>query len=433
MTSSPPATPTGLPTAPPSPLAICLAALLALAVAMGVGRFAFTPLLPLMVRDGLLPGQAGAWLAASNYLGYLLGAWVAKRVPLRPVVLMVGSLLGITLLTAAMGWTHSLAAWVLWRLGAGVLSAWALVATSSWALSLLAQAGRPRLAGVVYAGVGLGILSAGLFCLVAAAPGVTAQQLWLELSVWTALAMAVPLVLTRRQLVVTAAPGSPAYSPSPSPAAPAADTQPVTAKPRHLPGHTGLVVCYGLFAFGYILPATFLPSLARQLVDDPQVFGWAWPLFGLAAGLSTLLVAWGLGHANRLRVWAVCHGLMAVGALLPSLWLSLTSVAVAATLVGGTFMVITMVGMQEAQARAPAHPTAMLGRMVTAFAVGQLAGPLVSALLGHVAPGDAAALNLALQLAAAGLLPSAVWLWRLSHQPLAAPIPQPTMSTPTGA
>lgn len=414
---------------PPSPLAICLAALLALAVAMGVGRFAFTPLLPLMVRDGLLPGQAGAWLAASNYLGYLLGAWVAKRVPLRPVVLMVGSLLGITLLTAAMGWTHSLAAWVLWRLGAGVLSAWALVATSSWALSLLAQAGRPRLAGVVYAGVGLGILSAGMFCLLAAVPGVTAPQLWLELSVWTALAMAVPLVLTRRQLVATAAPGSP----SPSPATPAADTQPVTAKPRHLPGHTGLVVCYGLFAFGYILPATFLPSLARQLVDDPQVFGWAWPLFGLAAGLSTLLVAWGLGHANRLRVWAVCHGLMAVGALLPSLWLSLTSVAVAATLVGGTFMVITMVGMQEAQARAPTQPTAMLGRMVTAFAMGQLAGPLVSALLGHVAPGDAAALNLALQLAALGLLPSAVWLWRLSRQPLAAPTPQPTMSPPTGA
>ena len=44
---------------------------------MGIGRFAFTPLLPLMVRDGALPQNAGAWLAASNYLGYLVGALMA--------------------------------------------------------------------------------------------------------------------------------------------------------------------------------------------------------------------------------------------------------------------------------------------------------------------------------------------------------------------
>ncbi len=58
------------PRRPPSSLAIVLVGLAALASAMGVGRFAFTPLLPLMqAHEGLSLGQ-GAWLASANYLGY---------------------------------------------------------------------------------------------------------------------------------------------------------------------------------------------------------------------------------------------------------------------------------------------------------------------------------------------------------------------------
>ena len=48
-------------------------------------------------------------------------------------------------------------------------------------------------------------------------------------------------------------------------------------------GTTGLVVCYGVLGFGYILPATFLPVLARSVVEDPRLFGLAWPVFGVMA------------------------------------------------------------------------------------------------------------------------------------------------------
>ena len=70
--------------------AVCAIATTALAVAMGIGRFAFTPLLPLMVRDGSLAPSAGAWLAASNYLGYLAGALTASRLGLSLPMLMRG-------------------------------------------------------------------------------------------------------------------------------------------------------------------------------------------------------------------------------------------------------------------------------------------------------------------------------------------------------
>ena len=378
--------------------AVCAIAATALAVAMGIGRFAFTPLLPLMVRDGSLAPSAGAWLAASNYLGYLAGALTASRLALSLPILMRASLAGIVVATAAMGTFDGFAAWIVLRFVAGVLSAYTLVATSAWALQHLARAGSANLSGIVFAGVGLGIALTGLFCVAAAQPGVPAGQLWLELGLLAALAVACCSPFMGRPLETSTL----AHS---------------TSHPVVTPGpYTGVVVCYGVLGFGYILPATFLPALAREVVDDPQLFGLAWPAFGVAAALSTIASARHFGHANRLRVWAVGHLIMAAGVTLPSLWLAPVTIAIAALLVGSTFMVVTMIGMQEARARAPDNPTALLGLMTAAFAIGQLAGPVVSGTLDLLPIGHRAALGYALQLAAFALAFSAAYLWRHSRR-----------------
>jgi MFS family permease len=379
--------------------AVCVAALAALAVAMGIGRFAFTPLFPLMVRDGLIDSHAGAMLAAANYLGYLAGALVASRIRIRPALLLALGLAGTVIITAAVGWTASGFWWAVLRFLAGVMSAWTLVATSAWGLGWLAALGRADLAGTLFSGVGIGIAAAGLFCLLLGS-ALPSPQLWIGLAALGALAAIFPLMLSRSL---------------PAPPAPATTVAPV---PAAAPANTGgLVACYTLFGFGYILPATYLPALARQLVDDPRVFGLAWPVFGTAAAVSTVLVSWRLARANRLSVWAGAHVLMAVGVLLPAVWTSLTSVTLAALLVGGTFMVITMVGMQEARARAEGQATRVLGRMTAGFALGQLAGPLVSAGIARLTATETGALRLALMLSALGLLGSSIYLWRLrSHE-----------------
>ena len=378
-----------------APALVCAAVLLTLAVAMGVGRFAFTPLFPLMVRDGLLDGHAGAMLAAANYLGYLVGALAAARVRLGSAALLALGLVGTVVITAAVGLSTSLPVWVLLRFLAGVMSAWSLVAASAWGLGWLAVLGRAGLAGIAFAGVGLGIAGAGMFCLVAGGRGVPSTSMWIDLAGLAALAALLPLAVSRRL-------GAP---PVPAPPSRAGAPAPAAARTG------GLVVCYTLYGFGYILPATYLPALARQLVDDPHVFGLAWPLFGAAGAVSTVLLSWRLGRAHRLATWAVCHGIMALGVLLPAVWTSLASVSIAALLVGGTFMVITLVGMQEARARAAGQATQVLGRMTAGFAFGQLVGPLVSAGIGHLGFGEAGALRLALGLSAAGLVASGAWLW----------------------
>jgi len=379
---------------------IALAAMLSLALAMGIGRFAFTPMFPLMLRDGMLRSDAGAWLAASNYLGYLIGALCASRVRLPPARLLTLSLICIVIVTAAIGLTSSEWIWLILRFLAGLCSAWALIATSAWGLGWMANLARPRLAGLIYAGVGLGIVAAGIFCLWAAEK-MPASTMWIVLACLASLVAILPLIASFYFSLPPVAN---------SIAAPVNAAQ-VSAS-ESASGVTGLIVCYGMFGFGYILPATYLPAQARQLLDEPQIFGWAWPVFGMAAAASTLVVAGVLGKCNRLHVWATSHALMAVGVILPCLWFSMTSIVLAALFVGGNFMVITMLGMQEARARAAANPTAVLARMTASFAFGQLLGPVVVALMDAVAADHASALRYALQLATACLVASAIYLWR---------------------
>ena len=382
----------------PSAAAITLAGILSLAVAMGIGRFAFTPLLPLMIQRGQVDIAAGGWIAAANYAGYLAGALTASRLRWGAVKLGVVSIAATAVLTAAMALPLGAWAWAALRFAGGVASAWAFVATAVWCLGALASRGQSRWGSAVYSGVGFGIALAGAYCLVAAAWGVGPAAMWVQLGL-LCLVLGVPIALVLRRLH---APMPPRTQDAPS-AAP---------MPR---GMGALVVCYGVIGFGYILPATFLPVMARALVSDPRVFGLAWPVFGLTAAASTFVAGWVLQHATRLQVWAVSNVIMAIGVLLPSVWSSVTTIALSALMVGGTFIVVTLAGLQEARARAAGDPTPLLARMTSAFAIGQIAGPIASSLLLHVPAFAHSGLDIALQLAAATLFASAAVLWKLDR------------------
>jgi predicted MFS family arabinose efflux permease len=138
-----------------------------------------------------------------------------------------------------------------------------------------------------------------------------------------------------------------------------------------------LVACYCAFGFGYIIPATFIPAVARALVNDPAVFGWAWPLFGVAAAASTLLASTALRGTAPRRVAAGSLAVMAGGVIAPLIHTSVASLLVSALCVGSTFMVMTMAATQEARRIAAGSPTRLIAALTVAFALGQIAGPLL--------------------------------------------------------
>src|SRR5207249_113623 len=109
-----------------------------------------------------------------------------------------------------------------------------------------------------------------------------------------------------------------------------------------------LVLCYGAFGFGYIIPATFLPVMARGELADPALFGWAWPAFGAAAAASTVLTAMYSNHVSHRLSWALAQLVMALGVGAPLAVHGLAGILIAALCVGGSFMVVTMTGLQEA-------------------------------------------------------------------------------------
>jgi len=367
-----------------SALLAALAAALMLAVAMGIGRFAFTPLLPMMQKDQGLSLTLGGWLATSNYLGYFLGAYTATWLRASPGKIVSLSLLATAALTAAMAFTELPVIWILLRGLAGVASAWVLVFASAWALHRLASAGTPGLRGLLFSGVGLGIMLAGLLCMLFLGWGWSAERSWFALGV-------AALLLSLLALPVFGADGASAVAASAGPR--------LVADPRQV---LGTALAYGVFGFGYIIPATFLPAMAKQRLHDPALFGWAWPVFGLAALVSTLLAGrLMLRYSNR-RVWGLSHLVMGAGVIVPVLLQGLAGILLAALCVGGTFMVITSAGIQEARRLAPHDPSRLMARFTAAFAIGQILGPLCVSLL----PKGSGSLTTLLVAAAALLLAS---------------------------
>ena len=343
-------------------LSFAVAGMLALAVAMGIGRFAFTPVLPMMMQDRGLSLVDGGWLASANYLGYLVGALAARWIAGHEERTIGIGLLVISAVTMAMAIPLPLPAMLALRFVAGVSSALVLVCVSAWSLAILASRQRSVLNGVVFAGVGTGIAGAGIACLILTSRNAGSGAAWLLLGAFSLLV----LVLHWQ------------YFFGPTHAAVAAVSIRPPAGASQLPAHTSrLVWCYGAYGFGYIIPATFLPVMARQSLDDPGMVGFAWPLFGLAAMGSTLVGPWLLRRWSSRDLWIRCHWLMAAGIVLTAFRGTAATVLVAALLVGGTFMLITLCAMQEARRIAGAQATPLMAGMTAAFAVGQIAGPLL--------------------------------------------------------
>ena len=346
-----------------SPLRTAAVGLTALAIAMGIGRFAFTPLLPMMRDDGLVSIGAGGLLASIHFVGYLAGALSAAWLPAAPRAVMRTSLIAIAVATAGMGLTDQFALWAFLRFLAGVCSAWTLVMISNYWVKRLTEAGRTDLHGWVFSGVGAGIALAGLGCVAMMATGLASAPGWQIFGAASLAAAALIFMLMGPEIRAT--PSARARSPS-----------------TRSPMVWSVIAAYGATGLGYVIPATYLPVMAREFVQSPLVFGWSWPIFGAAAFASTLFATGLYRRFSNRQIWVASQAVMAVGLVIPVLFGGIVSIVIAGLCVGGTFMIITMAGMKEAHAIAPPEDVVRhIAALTTAFAAGQMVGPLLAGAL----------------------------------------------------
>ncbi|MEB6378446.1 MFS transporter [Leclercia adecarboxylata] len=342
-------------------LRIALSGFVVLVVAMGIGRFAFTPQVPLMIAAGELTLTSAGLVAAMNYLGYLVGAWDAMRahrfVEGRLWLGITGAV-ALTLLSAVAdnAVIHGLLRFVI-----GCMSGWSMVLVAAWTNERLAHFGKPGLSAAVFAGPGAGIAISGLLAVWIQSRALSASAAW---QIYGLLAL-VLVALVARYLPRTGQLHRPGTTP-----------EPLTLN-RDL---RRLVWSYSLAGFGYILPATFLSHMAALRFPGSTFAQFVWPVFGFASMLGIALSI-ALRHVSTThRRLAVVLWLQAMGVIAAWLMPGMAGLVTGAMLVGGGFLCAVQLSLLYGRELAPNHTRYMAGLLTTGYAIGQLIGPMTSAL-----------------------------------------------------
>jgi MFS family permease len=358
-----------------------LGGLLALAAAIGIGRFAYTPILPAMVEALGLHNSAAGVIASANYLGYLVGAGLAAS-PLLPGprrVWLLSSLAVSTATTAGMGLAGTMVPFLILRFVGGAASAFVLVLSSAMVLEAPALAGRTVLSALHFAGVGCGIAISAILVASLMHTGQSWQSLWLATGAVSLVAtLMVALLVQERSSRLDSGSGTAQ-----------------TIDPR-LPR---LVIAYGLFGFGYVITATFLVAIVRRTPAIHALEPVIWTVFGLAAAPSVALWTRLAARLGVARTFALACLAEAGGVFASVAWPTKSGVFVAAIVVGGTFMGLTALGLARARALVVGDSRRALALMTGGFGLGQIIGPTFAGILsdrsgGFTTPSLAAVLAL---------------------------------------
>lgn len=342
----------------PRPVTLAIGGLVALAAAMGIGRFIYTPILPTMAEElGLSQGEAGL-IASANFAGYLAGALLAAlpRLPGSRRAWLIGAVAASALTTGAMAAGTSLAFFVTMRFAGGIASAFVLVFSSALILDRLAASGRPDLSALHFAGVGTGIAVSAALVSVLAAGGADWRRLWIGGALVSLAAVA---------LVPHLVPGG-------ADTGRAASGRSVGGDGRRL---ARLILAYGLFGFGYVVTATFIVSLVRTTAAMRPFEPVVWLAVGLAAAPSVALWTAVGRRIGTARAFAAACLVEAVGVAASVLWTSGAGAVLSAALLGGTFMGLTALGLAGARHLSGGDPRRTLALMTASFGLGQIVGP----------------------------------------------------------
>lgn len=365
---------------PHPPYRLAIGGLIALASAMGIGRFVYTPILPFMAEGaGLTPAEAGQ-IATANFIGYLLGALAASMGGLKgsPRSWLLGALTVSALTSIAMGYPalitvpHVAGLWLfaLLRFLSGLASAFALVFASSLVLERLALSGRASLSALYFSGVGFGIAFSALLVAVLNRSGTGWTGLWGVSGLATlAAALAVAVLIPS---------GASTAGPVP-PSAPGGEAVPQT--PGIPPALLRLIPAYGLFGFGYVITATFIAVIIREAPELAGLEAVSWLVVGLTAAPSIFIWNKIALRTGGSRAFALACVLEAAGVALSVLSSSAAGILLAAALLGATFMGITAMGLMEARRLTRGDQRRILAIMTASFGLGQALGPWLAGYL----------------------------------------------------
>jgi predicted MFS family arabinose efflux permease len=270
-------------------------------VAIGLARFAYTPLLPAIVARHLFSADSAAYLAAANLAGYLLGVIVAEGAARRaagPLLLRLAMLTATaSLFACAFPWGTG---WFfVCRVFSGIAGGIVMVMAAPTIFPHVAPSRRGFVAGAVFMGVGVGIALSGTVVPLLLRWGIGAT--WLGLGV---IALVFTLIGWNGWLPATV------------------KAEDRDLRKRRLPRTTlrGLYLIYGLNAFALVPHMVFFTDfVARGLAQGLDVATRYWVIYGIGAITGPLVAGraadrWG-AYATLMMMLVLQLGFVALPAL----------------------------------------------------------------------------------------------------------------------
>lgn len=357
-----------------------------LILSIGLARFAYTPLLPLMQQQAALSDAMGGTLAAINYAGYMSGALLAALIDnarWRSRLYRWGMVLGL-IATALMPLSPNLALWAVSRYLGGLSGAAGMLLGSGLVLGFLMRAGRRPELGVHFMGLGLGIVVSALGAMAMDRLALDWAGHW-----WGFVVIGLPL------LAATWWWRPPVPPPTPATAAVGAPS------PRWM---RWMIASYFCAGWGFVISATFTVAIVER---QPLLHGqgpWAWLLVGLAATPAVFLwdrMARRIGDLNALLT---AFALQIVSVVLPALSGSLAAALAGALLYGATFIGLVSLTLALVGRRSPGNPGKAMARLTLSYGVAQVTAPALAGAMAQSSGSYQAALWLTAAVLAAGML-----------------------------
>jgi predicted MFS family arabinose efflux permease len=343
---------------------VAVAGTFTMAAALGVDRFVYTPLLPMMQEAlRLSAGQAGL-IASANFAGYLAGALLASvaSMPGGRRAWLVGALATSAGATIAMSFWPSVLFFAAIRFIGGAAGAFAIVIATATTVESSTSNGRSGLMALHFAGVGIGIVGSATLVSLLSRHGANWREGWLAGGILSTSCVAAVIYMTSGQTAVHR-------------------TTSVAFPDKVHGSFWRLVTANGLSAFGYVTTATFLVAMVRKMPEISHLEGWIWIVFGLATGPSILFwnvvarftsLPTALGFAYLTEAAGVASSLAESSAI---------GMVAAAVCVGATFMANTSLGMVAARMLWQGDLRRPVALMTASFGVGQIVGPSLSGYL----------------------------------------------------
>lgn len=334
-----------------------------LIVTLGIGRFAYTPLLPVMLAETSMTYAEGAWLTSVIYLGYLggaMGASLAKSLIFKERLYRAG-LIGAVISTAGMGLTENVWIWAFWRFWAGMSGAAGLILASALIMHWLIRHDLRKELGLHFAGVGIGIIFVSL---AVEAMILTDMASWRGQWYWLTIVGGLLAIPAWR------------WMPTPDPSGQTVSGVVVEDRPPAKGFLRLFFVAYMFAGVGYVVSATFTVDIIKDLPGMASYGNVAFMLVGL--GAMPAAVVWDRfsrtwGYLTCVTIAFALHiPAVLIPVLLPyTLPVFFSTMLFGFCFLGGVSMVLTMAGLYY-----PTHPAKLMGRLTMGYCIAQILAPI---------------------------------------------------------